>query len=89
MALNPKLGYPVSTRTFSLLEMVSREWGPQFRSPDHRVYRFTGRDFDSTDLGSTGIYKTPPTTIPAPTRTTGIGGGSWIFGESQFGIDHF
>ena len=59
MALNPKLGFPVSTRQFSLLEMVSREWGAEFRSPDHRIYNFTGRSFDSTDLGYTGIYGPP------------------------------
>jgi hypothetical protein len=72
MALNSKLGFPVSTRTFSLLEMVSREWGPEFRAPDHRVYRFTGRDYDSTDLGSTGIYQYPPTTLPSKLKYTGI-----------------
>jgi hypothetical protein len=71
MALNSKLGFPVSTRVFSLLEMVSREWGPEFRAPDHRIYRFTGRDFDSTDLGFTGIYG-PPGTQTLKQKYTGI-----------------
>jgi hypothetical protein len=57
-APNPSLGYRVSQRTFSLEEMVSREWGPNFRAPDHRIYEFSnGRAFDSTDLGNTGIYQ--------------------------------
>ena len=72
MALNPKLGYPVSSRTFSLLEMVSHQWGSEFRAPDHRVYQFTGRAYDSTDLGSTGIYVYPPTTLPSKRKYTGI-----------------
>jgi hypothetical protein len=51
----------VTTRQFSLLEMVEREWGSEFSAPDHRVYSFGGgrRYFDSTDLGSTGIYQKP------------------------------
>lgn len=71
MALNPKLGFPVSTRTFSLLEMVAREWGSEFRSPDHRIYQFTGRSYDSTDLGFTGIYG-PQGTLSQKTKYTGI-----------------
>jgi hypothetical protein len=48
----------VTTRNFSLEEMASREWGPSFRAPDHRVYQFSnGRGFDSTDMGNTGIYQ--------------------------------
>ena len=60
-ALPPSLGRQVTTRTFSLLEMVSREWGSSFRAPDHGVYSFGGgqRRFDSTDLGTTGFYKKP------------------------------
>ena len=72
MALNPKLGFPVSTRVVSLLEMVSRAWGSEFRAPDHRVYNFTGRSFDSTDLGSTGIYVYPPTALASKLKYTGI-----------------
>lgn len=52
------LGYNVTTRNFSLLEMVSREWGSSFSAPDHRVYQWSnGRGFDSTDMGTTGIYQ--------------------------------
>lgn len=52
------LGYKVTTRTFNLSEMVSRSWGGEFKQPDHRVYEFSnGRAFDSTDIGTTGIYR--------------------------------
>lgn len=52
------LGYKVTTSTFNLLDMVTRSWGSEFRAPDHRVYEFSnGRGFDSTDLGTTGIYR--------------------------------
>ena len=48
----------VTTRNFSLVEMVSRAWGSEFRAPDHGIYEFSnGRRFDSTDIGETGIYK--------------------------------
>lgn len=51
----------VTTRQFNLLSMVEREWGAEFRAPDHRVYSFGGgkRFFDSTDSGNTGIYEPP------------------------------
>lgn len=52
------LGYKVTTRTFNLLEMVTRQWGGELRAPDHRIYEFSnGRAFDSTDMGQTGIYR--------------------------------
>lgn len=59
--LPPQLGRPVTTRTYSLLEMVSRAWGSEFRAPDHRIYQFGNgaRSFDSTDIGTTGIYRRP------------------------------
>jgi hypothetical protein len=63
-APNPNLGYKVSSRQFSLEEMVAREWGPSFRAPDHRIYEFTGgRSFDSTDIGTTGIYQHGTSTL--------------------------
>lgn len=57
------LGKPVSYRTFNLLEMVTREWGSEFRAPDHGIYNFGGgqRKFDSTDMGVTGFYRRPGT----------------------------
>lgn len=57
--LNPALGRQVTTRNFSLLEMVERAWGSEYRQPDHRIYSFGGgvRNFDSTDMGTTGIYQ--------------------------------
>lgn len=66
MALPPlpsSLGRQVTTRQFSLLEMVSRAWGSEFSAPDHGVYQFGDglRKFDSTDLGTTGIYRRPGT----------------------------
>ena len=61
---NPTQILKVTTRQFNLLEMVEREWGASFREPDHRVYSFGGgkRNFDSTDMGSTGIYRPPGST---------------------------
>lgn len=60
MALPPlpsALGHQVTTRQFSLLEMVSREWGSSFRAPDHRIYNFSnGTSRDSTDMSFNGIY---------------------------------
>jgi len=57
------LGTPVTTRNFSLLEMVSRAWGSEFKAPDHGIYVFDGgvRRFDSTDMGTTGFYRRPGT----------------------------
>lgn len=56
--LNPSLGRQVTSRNFSLLEMVERAWGSEWSAPDHGVYQFSGgRRFDSTDMGSTGIYR--------------------------------
>ena len=58
--LNPALGRQVTSRQFSLLEMVERAWGSEFSAPDHGVYQFSnGRRFDSTDMGTTGIYRRP------------------------------
>lgn len=61
MAINPKLGYQVSTRTWSLEELVARAWGSEFRAPDHGIYVFGNgvRKFDSTDQYNTGIYRRP------------------------------
>jgi hypothetical protein len=61
--LPPSLGRQVTTRTFSLSEMVSREWGSSFKAPDHGIYVFGNgvRRFDSTDIGTTGIYRRPGT----------------------------
>ena len=60
-SIPPSLGLPVTTRQFNLLDMVSREWGSEFRAPDHGIYVFDGgvRRFDSTDTGTTGIYQKP------------------------------
>lgn len=60
--LPSSLGLPVTTRQFSLLEMVSRAWGSEFRAPDHGVYTFGAgiRRFDSTDMGTTGFYRRGP-----------------------------
>lgn len=56
----PRQGLPVTTRNFSLNELVRREWGPEFSAPDHRIYQWSnGRAFDSTDQGVTGFYKKP------------------------------
>lgn len=47
----------VTTRQFSWDEMVRREWGSEYSAPDHRVYVFGERAYDSTDRGTTGIYR--------------------------------
>jgi hypothetical protein len=58
--LPPQLGKQVTTRQFSWKEMVIRQWGSEYAAPDHRIYNFSnGRSFDSTDLGTTGIYRPP------------------------------
>jgi hypothetical protein len=60
--VNPPM--KVTTRNFSLEEMVAREWGSSFRAPDHRVYVFSNnRGFDSTDIGTTGFYAKGTKTI--------------------------
>ena len=64
MATNPtplselqNLGSPPVTRSISWADLVRREWGSEFNAPDRGVYQFSnGRQFDSTDTGSTGIY---------------------------------
>jgi hypothetical protein len=65
-SLSATLGRQVTTRTFSLQEMVEREWGSMFRAPDQGVYVFGGgvRKFDSTDMGTTGIYTRPTAVAP-------------------------
>lgn len=57
MTTTPKLPPDVTSRNFSFLDMVMRQWGAEFNAPDHGTYEFSGgRRFDSTDMGSTGIY---------------------------------
>lgn len=46
----------VTTRDISWLDLAERAWGSEFRAPDHRIYQFTGRNYDSTDRGLTGLY---------------------------------
>jgi len=51
------LGYPVTTRSYSYLDLVMRQWGSEFKAPDHGIYEFSNsRRFDSTDQGTTGLY---------------------------------
>lgn len=84
--LPASLGRPVTTRTFSWKEMVLRQWGSEYSAPDHRIYQFSdGHNFDSTDMGVTGIYR------PASQNTGGGGPGApgFIFGQSGFGQGSF
>ena len=47
----------VTTRTTSWLDLSMRAWGGEFKAPDHGIYRFSnGREFDSTDKSTQGIY---------------------------------
>lgn len=55
--LPPSLGYAVSVRTYSLDAMVRQAWGGEFGAPDHGVYVFGDRKFDSTDRSESGIYR--------------------------------
>jgi len=75
----------VSTRAFSLEEMVSREWGANFRAPDHRIYNFPGRSFDSTDIANTGIYRRniENAAIPLPPGTIALANGSYLLPNGQ------
>lgn len=55
--IDPKLGSKVSTRTINWNDEVIKAWGSEFRTPDHKIYQFSGgNDKDSTDKGKTGIY---------------------------------
>jgi len=67
----PGLGKPVTTRSFSLLEMVSRAWGSEFKAPDHGIYVFGGGAIrkDSTDMTTNGFYNN--TTINFVTDASG------------------
>lgn len=59
--------------------MVARAWGGEFSAPDHRVYCFGGaRCFDSTDLGTTGIYQRGLSTATAPVLSGSLIGPSEI-----------
>jgi len=57
----PSNGKPVTTRNFSLYEMVARAWGSEFKAPDHGVYQFGGGAIrkDSTDMTTNGFYRPP------------------------------
>lgn len=50
------LGTITVTRTFSWLDMCIRAWGPEWNAPDHNIYNFNNRHFDSTDMTYQGIY---------------------------------
>jgi hypothetical protein len=51
-----------SSRTTSWESMVRRSWGEEYTLPDKPVYEFTGgRQFESTDKGTTGVYGVRPT----------------------------
>lgn len=51
-------GLPVSFRTYNWLSMVMERWGPEFNKPDIAYEMSNGREFESTDQGTTGFYKT-------------------------------
>lgn len=58
------LGPKVTSHSYSWADLVHRAWGSEFNAPDHGAYQFTGRRFDSTDKGSTGIYNGGVTSTP-------------------------
>jgi hypothetical protein len=70
--LPASLGRPVTSRSFSWKEMVIRMWGSEYAAPDHRIYQFSnGRNFDSTDIGITGIYRPSILALQSDTRIPG------------------
>jgi hypothetical protein len=71
-APDPKLGPKVSTREYSWMDMVIRAWGGEYYAPDHGVYDFRGRKFDSTDKTHSGIYNDNL----GPAVSTGTGSGA-------------
>ena len=50
------LGHTVTSRVINWGDLVRRAWGSEFFQPDHNIYEFTNRKFDSTDRGLTGLY---------------------------------
>ena len=50
------LGYPVTTRSFTMRQFAVIAWGDQWGQPDHDIYEFPNREFDSTDQYTTGVY---------------------------------
>jgi len=50
------LGHKVSSRELNWADLCQRAWGAEFNAPDHGVYEFGSRKFDSTDKNATGIY---------------------------------
>jgi len=51
------LGFKVTTRDVTILELAEQAWGAEFRAPDHGIYEWNnGRKFDSTDRGTSGLY---------------------------------
>ena len=50
---------PVTTRVVSFGALVKRQWGSEFTKPDVTYVFSNGRQFLSTDRGTTGIYKKP------------------------------
>lgn len=51
------LGRKVSTRSLNWNQLVQHAWAEEFHAPDHGIYEFSnGRQFDSTDKTTHGIY---------------------------------
>ena len=56
MVARGNLGYKVSYRTLSWMELVIREWGTEWGRPDTAYEWSNGRRFDCTDQYTSGIY---------------------------------
>jgi hypothetical protein len=87
--LNPALGRQVTTRSFSLQEMVERAWGSEFSAPDHGVYVFGGgaRKFDSTDMGYTGFYQSGILDLQSEVPVPGMIGVYYSLNQEQPQLD--
>lgn len=59
MANNMTQSRPVTVRHDTALARVRKAWGPEYDKSDV-VYEFSnGRKFESSDRGTTGIYRAP------------------------------
>lgn len=51
------LGYPVTTRIINFNQLVRKIWGKEFNKSDVAYEFSNGRKFESSDRGTTGIYR--------------------------------
>lgn len=74
-SIPPSLGKTVTYRTFSWEMLCAKAWGPAFKQPDHGIYDFDGRRFDSTDQYRSGVYGAVPNVSTPVLTATGFANG--------------